>query len=124
MCLVPIPITLQETITVNVPYHELKDPAVYVAIVLKKQVPGRPEEHLPTDSKRDNMLWSLLEWCWAFESKRRPSAKQVRDEVSILLSKAICMSPPADNVNLIITQMYQINNMADPVCALQNSGLL
>lgn len=76
---------MQETLTGNVPFHELvKDLAVCAAILLKKQIPPRPEEHLPSDSKLDNMLWSLLEQCWAFKPEHRPSAKKVQDEVSVL----------------------------------------
>lgn len=39
--------------------------------------------HIPTKSKRDDMLWLLLEQCWAFEPEHRPNAEQVRDEVGI-----------------------------------------
>lgn len=76
---------LQETLTGNVPFHELvKDTAVCAAILFKKRIPARPEEHLPTNSKLNNMLWSLLKRCWAFEPEHRPSAKKVRDEVGVL----------------------------------------
>lgn len=80
--------TLLETATGNVPYPELKDPAVCTAILVKKQIPSRPEVHIPTKSKRDDMLWLLLEQCWAFEPEHRPNAEQVRDEMLKIVNVA------------------------------------
>lgn len=69
--------------TGNVPYHGLGDPAVYMAIVFTRKIPVRPETHIPTNSNGNNMLWSLLEKCWAFEPEHRPNAEQVRDTVGV-----------------------------------------
>lgn len=69
--------------TGNIPYHELVDPAVYMAIAFKREVPVRPETHIPTASNHDDMLWSLLEKCWSFEPEHRPSAERVRDTVGV-----------------------------------------
>lgn len=75
--------TMLETMTGNVPYHDLRrDSAVIAAILVKKVIPVRPEAHIPSDSKRNNMLWSLLEQCWAFEPEDRPTAKRARDILS------------------------------------------
>jgi hypothetical protein len=56
--------------------------AVMVALVVKKVMPARPEEHIPPDSQHGNMLWSLLTRCLAQEPGDRPSAADTLEIVS------------------------------------------
>ncbi|KAG8728311.1 hypothetical protein FRC10_005090, partial [Ceratobasidium sp. 414] len=66
-----------ETITGSVPYPEKGDRAVMVAVVIKKEFPKRPLEHIPQGSPAGDKLWSLLEKCWTYEPEQRPTAAQV-----------------------------------------------
>lgn len=76
----------QETITGNMPYHELeRDHAVIAAILFKKNPPKRPEMHIPTNSAHGDTLWSLLINCWTYEPGGRPSAAEVQVEVGTTL---------------------------------------
>jgi hypothetical protein len=56
--------------------------AVLLAIT-QNRTPKRPEKHIPTASIQGNSLWSLLNRCWAAEPGSRPTAGEVRDNVSI-----------------------------------------
>jgi len=74
-----------ETISGNPPFHEHVDMTVFVK-VLKGEHPSRGTGF--TES-----LWEMLEICWAFQPKNRPSIEDVLqrlDEISISLE-----SPPS-----------------------------
>ncbi|KAG9089130.1 hypothetical protein FS749_001593 [Ceratobasidium sp. UAMH 11750] len=51
--------------------------AMIRTIAIKKELPRRPEENIPSNSRHGDVLWSLLEGCWEFEPKKRPSAAEV-----------------------------------------------
>lgn len=85
--------TLLETITGEVPYSQLSDRAVFWAISMTKQIPTRPEKHIP-NNKRDDMLWSLFEECWNFEPERRPNAQQVREKMLEIVKMASPLDMP------------------------------
>jgi hypothetical protein len=74
---------MQETITGNVPYSGKNDCALIFAVVMKKELPGRPEDEIPSDSECGNTLWSLLTSCWSYEPKDRPKADEVASIVSL-----------------------------------------
>ncbi|KAF8593561.1 kinase-like protein, partial [Ceratobasidium sp. AG-I] len=73
--------TILETFTGKVPYAGRNDHAVYVAIVLTKELLPRPEDHIPCNNTDGDTLWSLLNACWAHELQCRPKVDQVRDTV-------------------------------------------
>jgi hypothetical protein len=77
---------LQEIIAGTIPYAEVSDRAIHYAIVVKKKIPKRPEDHIPPDSICGDILWTLLRSCWSNNPQRRPSAADVRDFVSAMIT--------------------------------------
>lgn len=74
--------TILETITGRMPFSELQSDVVVVgAVALRKMIPSRPEDEIPSNSIHGNILWALLSSCWARKPKLRPSAAQVRDSM-------------------------------------------
>ncbi|KAH7322168.1 kinase-like domain-containing protein, partial [Rhizoctonia solani] len=71
-----------EVITGKLPYSGKGDLAV-LKLVSDKKHPDRPNEHIP-ESRGGNKFWRLLEKCWAYESKKRPSAAKVTTNVSCM----------------------------------------
>ncbi|KAG8712062.1 hypothetical protein FRC08_015072, partial [Ceratobasidium sp. 394] len=74
--------TILETITGRIPWHGKTDTAVACAVMIMKVHPERPQDHIPEGSRHGNILWSLLQSCWAYEPDDRPSATQVKERVS------------------------------------------
>ncbi|KAF8602659.1 kinase-like protein [Ceratobasidium sp. AG-I] len=71
--------TLLEIISGRPPYANIKgDAAVIYAIVDKKEIPKRPTR-IPSESKKGDLLWSLLQECWAFNPRNRPGAAKVEE---------------------------------------------
>ncbi|KAG9125406.1 hypothetical protein FRC07_007726 [Ceratobasidium sp. 392] len=73
--------TILEIITEYVPYAELRNDVAVICTIIKGGLPDRPREQISSRSEHGNMLWSLLEDCWAFEPGMRPGAHTVKDEV-------------------------------------------
>lgn len=55
------------------------------AIGLRNEIPQCSEEFIPMQSSQGDMLWNLLEHCWAIEPTARPKAPEVGDFVSTLI---------------------------------------
>ncbi|KAG9081613.1 hypothetical protein FRC07_014469, partial [Ceratobasidium sp. 392] len=53
--------------------------ALGMAVAIKNEIPKRPEEHIPLNSQRGEVLWSLLKSCWEFEPEKRPDAGSVAE---------------------------------------------
>jgi hypothetical protein len=53
------------------------------AVLVKRELPTRPIEYLPTNNQRANDLWQMLERCWSYEPVDRPKICELRDFVSI-----------------------------------------
>ncbi|KAG8712646.1 hypothetical protein FRC09_019620 [Ceratobasidium sp. 395] len=68
-----------ETVTGNVPHASKNDLAISFAVVVKKELPPRPEDYIPSNSPQGDTLWSLLVECWAYDSNNRPIAADVRN---------------------------------------------
>lgn len=64
------------------PYHGKPERAIMYTVAVKRELPERPEERIPTNSKDGNKLWDLLVTCWAFEPEERPSASVVAENAS------------------------------------------
>jgi hypothetical protein len=84
----------QETITNKVPYFGMGEIAVLTAIAVRKDIPSRPEEHIPSDSDHGDMMWSLLTRCWAQVPGDRPSAGDVAKIVGPFIRRG--SAPHAD----------------------------
>ncbi|KAG7090217.1 hypothetical protein E1B28_011818 [Marasmius oreades] len=56
----------------NVPFYELTDGAVIVAVLLDKKVPSRPRSKPLNDD-----MWNIMVSCWKTEAHLRPSASEV-----------------------------------------------
>ncbi|CAE6479480.1 unnamed protein product [Rhizoctonia solani] len=72
--------TALETLTGSVPYAELHDTAACLKI-MNKILPERPEKHIPTGGEQADLLWQLLNQCWASDPLHRPAAATVRDKL-------------------------------------------
>lgn len=64
------------------PYHDKLERSIIYTVVVRRELPGRPEEYIPTNSEDGNKLWGLLVTCWSFEPEERPSAAVVAQTVS------------------------------------------
>ncbi|KAF8595451.1 kinase-like protein [Ceratobasidium sp. AG-I] len=69
--------TILEAMTGNVPYSYKTDHGISFAVVIKKELPRRPEDCIPTTSQHGDALWSLLTSCWAYEPEERPGVDRV-----------------------------------------------
>ncbi|CUA71078.1 Ephrin type-A receptor 4 [Rhizoctonia solani] len=77
--------TWLEVITGKVPFQERRnDIALAHIIVNRKEIPQRPNEHIPSDSEDGDALWSLMMNCWAHKPEERPSANEARDFVKTI----------------------------------------
>lgn len=95
--------TILEALTGKVPYHELqKEQAVFIAIFVSKKIPARPEAHIPTNGKHDDILWTLLLRCWAYEPEDRPKAELVRDMMSEI-------AKPSDNLDHLMEMATRLD---------------
>ncbi|KAF8601989.1 kinase-like protein [Ceratobasidium sp. AG-I] len=71
-----------EAMTGNVPYSYKTDHGISFAVVIKKELPRRPEDRIPINSQHGDALWSLLTSCWAYEPGERPGINHVLSIVS------------------------------------------
>ncbi|KAG8684981.1 hypothetical protein FRC08_013377, partial [Ceratobasidium sp. 394] len=71
--------TILETFTGQVPYFGKSEFGVLSAVTIRKEVPARPEEQIPSRSQQGDLLWSLLKRCWANEPTDRPSSSEVAE---------------------------------------------
>lgn len=63
----------------NMPYGTMKKDDAIMAAIVRGIIPN-PRDHPRLRS--DNILWPLLRLCWSTDESARPSASDVRDEVS------------------------------------------
>ncbi|KAG8766044.1 hypothetical protein FRC12_007115 [Ceratobasidium sp. 428] len=62
--------------------------AVITAVMVKKEVPKRPEDYIPSSSLKGDVLWTLLTSCWEHDPGKRPMAAQVAENSWYLPSQA------------------------------------
>ena len=75
-------LNIQEAITGELPYHHIyRDYIVISAVMIRKELPPRPDV-LQTGSKSGDKLWSLLLSCWTYEGDKRPKSKDILETVS------------------------------------------
>lgn len=74
----------QEIFTGRIPYAEKNDMAVWGAVVVRKEIPPRPQLYQTFKAHEiDDDVWKLLVSCWAYDSDTRPTALHVKNEVCI-----------------------------------------
>ncbi|KAG9118805.1 hypothetical protein FRC07_006501, partial [Ceratobasidium sp. 392] len=79
-----------EVITGELPYHYKSNvAAVLVAVLVKREIPNRPEEQIPSKNQCGDALWSLLKSCWKYEPEKRPDADKVAEIVRLRVNKLI-----------------------------------
>lgn len=54
-------------------------------LVMEGKIPPRPEQIIPSSSKKGNDLWMMLADCWALDPKTRLKATDVRERVSVFV---------------------------------------
>lgn len=75
-------LNIQEALTGKWPYDHIRtENAVLTAIMIKKELPARPDV-IRAGSKNGDEVWSLLRSCWAYELEERPKSKEILETVS------------------------------------------
>ncbi|EUC56452.1 tyrosine kinase catalytic domain protein, partial [Rhizoctonia solani AG-3 Rhs1AP] len=72
---------LLEIFTGSVPYAKILSDVAPLEDIKKLVLPERPEEHIPTGDAQADLLWSLLNQCWAAGPMDRPTAEEVHDKI-------------------------------------------
>ncbi|KAK1223870.1 Rho guanine nucleotide exchange factor [Marasmius sp. AFHP31] len=67
----------------RVPFHDLIDGAVLLAVYVEKQQPSRPAE------LDDNAVWELMTSCWNYDPSNRPTATDLLNRIRLLQSSRI-----------------------------------
>ncbi|CAE6411063.1 unnamed protein product [Rhizoctonia solani] len=78
--------TILETITGAVPFFETPNENALVLKIARYEHPKRPDEDMPPNNKKADLVWSLLIACWSHEPKDRPAATKVRDIMRFIAS--------------------------------------
>ncbi|KAG8751929.1 hypothetical protein FRC11_008846 [Ceratobasidium sp. 423] len=76
--------TIYEVMAGIIPYEGKKEARVIYLVVAKKEPPQRPKS-IPEGCEDGERLWSLLVWCWSFESSSRPTAEEAKKIKSIFM---------------------------------------
>ncbi|CAE6460957.1 unnamed protein product [Rhizoctonia solani] len=79
---------LLEIFTGSVPYAKILSDVAPFKDIKKLILPERPEEHIPTGDAQADLLWSLLNQCWAAGPMDRPTAEEVHDKIREMESLA------------------------------------
>ncbi|CCO35096.1 Proto-oncogene tyrosine-protein kinase ROS [Rhizoctonia solani AG-1 IB] len=78
--------TILEVLTGSQPYAGI-DALTALENIISGKLPERPEKYLPSGSKPADLLWSLLNDCWAYDPQQRPAAAKVQDKLGSLVAK-------------------------------------
>ncbi|QRV99617.1 glycoside hydrolase family 3 protein [Ceratobasidium sp. AG-Ba] len=73
---------VQEVITGGSPWPGMRDEAVMMAVVIKKERPARPLDYIPIYSSHGNHLWALLNGCWDHDPTKRPRVTKAHEVIS------------------------------------------
>ncbi|KAJ1299995.1 hypothetical protein OPQ81_011829 [Rhizoctonia solani] len=65
--------TILEAFTSEIPFADKPEISILTHIVVKKNIPMRPEKIIPKSSVYGDRLWDILTKCWAYDPEQRPS---------------------------------------------------
>ncbi|KAF8603656.1 kinase-like protein [Ceratobasidium sp. AG-I] len=71
--------TILEGLTGHVPHKDRADLVVIHTVLVKRQLPTRPDECIPSRSRKGNDLWAMLGRCWSYEPNARSKIDEVRE---------------------------------------------
>ncbi|QRW03211.1 phytosulfokine receptor 1 [Ceratobasidium sp. AG-Ba] len=115
--------TLLETITGSVPFHEQSDVAVFGVVCFEKKTPQRPEDFATLNLTQANMLWKTLLDIWAYEALSRPNAREIRDRTGQMSLSAMPEPGPADQPGMILQVNAMVATTLRPQAQLLAPGL-
>ncbi|KAG8710960.1 hypothetical protein FRC09_020850 [Ceratobasidium sp. 395] len=73
--------TLLEAVTGMVPFSSMQDCAVYIAVVMQRQIPKRPKRFPSLSLDEADKLWGTIVDTCAYNPPDRPSSITVRDRI-------------------------------------------
>ncbi|CAE6429589.1 unnamed protein product [Rhizoctonia solani] len=76
--------TILEAITGKVPYAHITRDCAVMRHVIDGVLPIRPEAHILGDDCYGDALWSLLNRCWAYDSRNRPTATEIQYQMKFI----------------------------------------
>ncbi|CAE6452515.1 unnamed protein product [Rhizoctonia solani] len=79
--------TMLEAFTSQAPFPGRNNNALIIHIVVKKNIPDRPQSVIPSDSVDGDKLWAILTRCWSYEPEARPTAETVWNEMEEITAK-------------------------------------
>ncbi|KAG9074790.1 hypothetical protein FS749_013620 [Ceratobasidium sp. UAMH 11750] len=80
------------------------------------QTPSRPEKFISIKGGYDNILWSLLQSCWAYDPTARPTASAVRDIMRILQREGQLIEVP-DTTSALIKHTTPLSGVVEHLVA-------
>ncbi|KAF8601980.1 kinase-like protein [Ceratobasidium sp. AG-I] len=84
--------TILEAMTGNVPYHYKTDHGIAFAVVVRKELPRRPEDRIPINSQHGDALWSLLTSCWSYNPEERLGIDRVLSIMKTITQEGLTTS--------------------------------
>ncbi|CAE6493226.1 unnamed protein product [Rhizoctonia solani] len=96
----------QEVATGKLPYDDKKEHTIIYLVVVKKEVPDRPEKMFFRSESRDQ-LWELLLRCWSFEPTARPSAVEVTEVMKTIGAREDHIPEAVEDHEHIEKKQYQ-----------------
>ncbi|EUC55764.1 Serine/Threonine kinase catalytic domain protein [Rhizoctonia solani AG-3 Rhs1AP] len=79
--------TILEALTAQIPFSGQSDQSLLLHIVIHRKIHIRPEKFIPTRSLDGDKLWAILRKCWSYDSKDRPSAEVVWNDMKPITSE-------------------------------------
>ncbi|KAG8734736.1 hypothetical protein FRC12_018407 [Ceratobasidium sp. 428] len=83
--------TILETFTGQVPYFGKSEFGVLSAVTIRKEIPPRPQEYIPSDSQQGDLLWLLLKRCWANNPDDRPDSSEIAETLHGISSDGLVL---------------------------------
>jgi hypothetical protein len=73
---------MKEIISRQQPYADLTAQHTIIYAVMVQKIPPKRPGRIPAGNKNDDELWTLLNECWKWDPKDRPTAGEVGETVS------------------------------------------
>ncbi|KAJ1304197.1 hypothetical protein OPQ81_008597 [Rhizoctonia solani] len=71
--------TILEAFISEIPFADKAEISIFMHVVIKKNIPIRPEKIIPKSSVYGDTLWDILTKCWAYDPEQRPCVGVVWD---------------------------------------------